>query len=152
MEEKEYSELAKKYKLPSFRELDRMFNISEIEQKENPAANIRKKMLEQIEPALEFVEHLLQPDPNMVSDMYECKYVNAEDKTHLFSIYKKLMKTLRTHLELELRQEDKEDCHFIAAFAKEWSSLKEELLPFVIKIKTSWSEPSEAKEKLEYLG
>lgn len=152
MVEKEYNELAKKYKLPSYAEINRIFQISTIEQTENLSVEIRRKIQEQIEPALEFVEHLIQPDPNVLSDMYECKYIDSDEKTHLLTIYKKLMKTLRANLELDLLDDEKEDCHFIASFTKEWQQLKQEILPFIVKIKTSWTEPTESREKLEYLG
>ncbi len=125
MIEKEYNELAKKYKLPSYTEANKLFQISTIEQTENLSVQIRRKITEQIEQALEFVEHLIQPDPNILSDMYECKYIDSDEKTHLLSIYKKLMKTLRANLELDLKQDEKEDCHFIATFTKEWQQLKQ---------------------------
>ena len=152
MDEKDYAPLAKKYKLPDFAEMNRIFRIAEIEVKDGPTASIRHKMIETIEPSIDFVEHLLQPDPNLMSDMYECKYIDAEDKSHLFSLYKRLMKAIRTHLELEIRQDEREDAHFISAFVKEWAQMKAALLPFVVKIKTCWTEPTETREKLEYLG
>ena len=128
MVEKAYETLCKKYKLPEYAELDKEFLVSTIEETKNLSASIRQKMIERIEPVIEFVEHLIQPDTNSLADMYECKYIDAEDKSHLFGIYKKLMKVYRTFFELELLQNEKEDCHFIASFPSEWAQMKEELI------------------------
>ena len=152
MVEKAYEVLCKKYKLPDYATLDKEFSLSTIEDVKNLSVSIRQKMIERIEPVIEFVEHLIQPGTNSLADMYECKYIDAEDKSHLFGIYKKLMKVYRTFFELELLQNEKEDCHFIANFPAEWEKMKDELVPIIIKIKTCWSEPTESREVLEYLG
>ena len=152
MIEKAYETLAKKHGLPAFEDLDKEFDLKSIEDTHRFSASICKKILERIEPVVEFVEHLLQPDVNSLADMYECKYVDIEDKNHLYVCYRKLMKTYRTFLELELTRSEKEDCHFITLFVEEWEGIKKELLPIVIKMKSSWSTPAESKEVLEYLG
>lgn len=152
MIEKAYETLAKKHGLPAFEDLDQEFDLKSIEDTRRFSASIRKKILERIEPVAEFVEHLLQPDVNSLADMYECKYVDSEDKTHLFVCFRKLMKAYKSFLELELLRSEKEDCHFITTFVKEWEQIKKELLPIVIKMKFSWSTPTESKEVLEYLG
>lgn len=152
MVQKSYALLEKKYKLPRYGDLDKEFDLCSIEHDEPLTNAIRKKIAEHIEPLLNFIEHLLQPDANILSDVHECKHITEDDKHKLFTIYSKLMTAYRTLFKLELQQNEKEDCNFITTFYPEWLQLKQELQPHVDKLIMSWTTPTDTEEKLSYLG
>ena len=82
---KRYEPLRKKYKLPSFAELDSEFRISQIEADSFLLESIREKMAERTSHVRGVVEEALQPDTNL-ADLYESRVFGEEENKRLFEL------------------------------------------------------------------
>lgn len=148
---KKYDALMRKFSLPSLEELDREFDICKLEAESFILKEIRRKVAEKVDFLCKLLEEVLQPDTN-ISNLYESKYFNEQDKEEVFDVYKKIMKLHRETAELLIKNEEAEDAEFIKKIYKEMPSIKAELLPIVSKMKQSWERETEEAEKLGYLG
>ncbi len=147
-----YEKLKKKYKLPSFDTVNKELEISEIESEDFLLGKIRGKIAERVETTAEPISSLLQPSPDSLVDMHECRFFTDKDKKKLVEIYKNLMILNRLSFEAEMSREDKTDADFINDFFKQWPELKKDVLYFIRKMKTCWEKETEIEEKLEYFG
>jgi len=148
---KAYGAEAKKHKLPSFKELDKEFDISLLEPTPNFLMYIRKRIVERLEFALEILEKILQPDTNSLADMMEIKTFNEEEKESILKLFKNLMVLHRTSYEIDL-DDNKSEAEYIKLASKDWKEYKKELVPIVKKLKENWKTETEEKSKLSYLG
>ena len=84
--------------------------------------------------------------------MHECRFFDDKDKGKIVDIYKKLMFIRRHATEANISNDETDEVGVISDFFKEWSNLKNELMPFMEKIKSCWKKETEIEEKLEYFG
>ncbi len=148
---KEYETLRKKYNLQEFNELNRTFDIGELES-EDILREIRKKIVEKINSYTKFLEGLLQPDTS-TSGFFECDVLSSDkEKKKLFDLYKKLMIIDRSSLLVSLASTDEEEAKFINETYKEWNNLKEELINLITLVKESWKKNTTIKTEEEYFG
>lgn len=152
MDQNAYEFLKKRYGLPEFALLDNEFEISSIEQESFVLKNICKKIREKIENIVSVVEKLIQPTAECYSDFYEYKFFKNSERDALFVLFKELMHTHRSILELEIIEDEKAYAEFIKQLFLNWHEMKKSLLPVFAKLKSVWKETAEEKEKLEYLG
>ncbi|MBW2978251.1 hypothetical protein KY331_05375 [Candidatus Woesearchaeota archaeon] len=150
-DKKKLEGLLKKYKLPSFKELDDEFEISTIEKKEFFLREIRRKIAEKIEAYGKLFESVLQIEPTIIT-LNELTAFSESDKEELYKIFRKLMVIDRGSIETSIDENDKKTAEFIKNTCKEWQDLKKELLPFVQKLKKSWMKETKIKEILRYVG
>jgi hypothetical protein len=148
---KKYDALMREYSLPDFEELDREFDIGKLETESFALKEVRRKIAEKIEFFCKLLEEVLQPDTN-ISNLYESKYFNDNEKKEVFDAYKKVMRLHRETAELAIKNDEGEDAGFIKKIFVEMPALKNELLPIVVKLKQSWEKETEEGEKLRYLG
>jgi hypothetical protein len=149
----DYEKLKGKYNLPNFKEIDNEFEVSTIDREEFLLREIRRKIDEKIELYVKVLERLLQPDPSSLSDMYECKIFEDDEKDELYQLFKKLMFFDRFSIETSIDETDKKTTEFINKFWKEWSSIKEKFSGFIKKTKESWlKETKIMDEERGYLG
>lgn len=146
-----YESLRRKYKLPSFDELDAEFEISAIEAETALLREVRKQISEKVGNVSSLVEEVLQPDTNLVS-LYESRVFDEDEKKRLFELYKRLMVVDRTLAELMVANDEKLDAAFIKSFTAEWKKLKPELVKFINKLKESWEKETEEGESAGYMG
>ena len=146
-----YMGLSKKYKLPSFNEINEEFEISSIEKEDFLLREIRRKIAEKLELYMKFLEEILQPETTL-SNMYESKIFDDEERTEIFKIYKKLMFFNRLSIETAVNEDDKKSSEYINAIFKELDEIKERFSKFVAKAKESWLKDIDIKEELRYLG
>ena len=151
MEEKAYSDLQRKHKLPGFKELDQEFDISEIECKGNVLRQIVRKMCERLEQYIKLIDAVTHPEA-ITSNLYESTALKDEEKIRLFELYKKLMFWHRSAILVDLNNSEQESATYIKDFLKEWQSLKSELGIVIEKLKKSWRKETGDKETLEYFG
>lgn len=147
-----YKPAAKKYKLPSFEDLDREFDIVLIEPTLNFLKQIRKKIVERLEFGLDILEKILQPDTNSYADMYELTAFNEKEKDNVLHLYKSIMFLHRLSYEIDLDDGDNKEADFIKLAAKQWGAYKKQLAPIVQKLKQSWKTEAEDESSLSYLG
>ncbi|MBI2548312.1 hypothetical protein HYW21_03095 [Candidatus Woesearchaeota archaeon] len=149
--EQHYKTLQKKYKLPLYKELDEEFEINDIETERSLLGEIRKKIIDRIDPYLDILDKILQPD-QVFTELYEAKNFDEEEKKEMYVLYRRLMWYLRYATEVSVTNTEKENALFINLFWKEWPALKKKIAPIMKKVKEGWQLESEAQERLAYFG
>jgi len=147
-----YLELSKKYRLPSFDEIDNEFEISTIEKEHFLLREIRRKITEKIEVYAKILEEILHPDPPTVSNMYESGVFDEKSRDEIFVLFKKLMYLNRLSVEASIDENEQKSSDYINAVFKNWKDIKKEFLRHIKNAKESWLRDIDIKEKLGYLG
>jgi hypothetical protein len=146
-----YNELAKKHKLPAFDKIDKEFEISVIDKEAFLLREIRRKIIEKLESYAKFLEEILQPETTL-SNMYEAKIFDDEERTEIFKLYKKLMSFDRSSLEISIDEDDEKTSEYITSIFDEWSDMKKKIAEFLKKSKEEWLKETDIKEELRYMG
>jgi|WetSurMetagenome_2_1015567.scaffolds.fasta_scaffold65235_3 hypothetical protein len=150
---KEYSELEKKYKLPSFRELNEEFDIEKVQEIETETLlrEIRKVTVDKVLSYLRFVELLLNPSQAPMFFFALLKNMDAADKKTLEDLYSNLGKLEVDVIEVDNVYSEKSEADFIRHVFSEWKGIKENMSKISSSLKKSWDKKSEKKSK-SYLG
>ena len=148
---KEYEKLSKKHSLPSFKEMDREFQIRSAECTDFLLCEIREAMFEKIRDLTDFLERVLSPDAELIG-MYESKALPESQKLELYSVFKRMMKYRRQALAANIENSEARNVAFIKDFFKEWLLLKGKIVESVSSLEHSWEVESEGDEKLGYFG
>jgi len=148
---KKYDELKKKYSLPDFEELNNEFEISAIEHESFLLRQIRKKIADKINAMCELLEDLLSPDTS-ISNIYEYKAFDDDERKKIFELYKKLKVLEKLSLELSLNHDEEKDAEFIKDIFSSWDKLRNEMTTVVKKIKEFWENKSTEEYKARYFG
>lgn len=141
--------LQKKYKLPSYEELDLDFDLGKPED-DISLRWLRKRVFEFLDMQVALIEEVLHPDSRM-SSLYECKVLNDGKKTQLFLAYKKLMKLLRQAQLAALESLDKE-ARFLLDASREWPPIRKVIASTLAELAESWKKDEIEKEYLGYMG
>ncbi len=149
MNQKEYDELKKLYRLPEFAAVEKDFTISEIEG--HGIANIREKIADKIKTVTEIIECIMQPDTSL-SMFFESRVFDEAGKREVFELYKSLMSIIRTSNMLFVMNEEQRDAEFVTATLREWQQLKPRILAVLTLLRQSWTMPPDSKDKLPYFG
>jgi len=150
---KKYDELKKKYKLPSYNEFDKDFEISDIEDNDSfLLRKIRKKIAERIEAYEKVLESFLVPSETSLTCLYECQVFTDEQKRKMYLLFKKLMYFDRMSTEVSINEDDKKTSVFINELWKQWPEMKKNFSEAVIKLKEGWTKEIKLKEEQSYLG
>ncbi len=151
MKAEDYKQLQAKHKdLPSFETLDQEFSISQIDAETHLLIEIKKKMAEKLEPTIDFLAGLLNPEG--LTNMFECRNMTKKDQQSILQTYQHLMEHYRYLLETDIISTDNAHADAIASITKAWLSNKKPLLEIIGKTRCSWQKNIEPKEILEYLG
>jgi len=122
---KEYEELAKRYKLPDFKEINENFEIEKIDRETDCLARaVRKVIMEKIVNSLGFIELLL--NPVNVPRMYVpfIKTMTLDNKKEMERIYNALSEVVLAALELEMDYDEKKEAEAIIKANEKWKSIK----------------------------
>ena len=149
--EKDYAAFEKKYKLPTFKELNENFEIEKIDRESKTLLRtIRKVIIEKLVNSLGFVELLLNPvnAPRMYYSYL--KTLTQEDKNELDKVYSVLSNVVLSAIELEIDYDEKEEAEMIKRIYKDWESVK----PAFRKILGNMKKPevSEVRKEKTYFG
>ncbi|HLC50664.1 MAG TPA: hypothetical protein VJI97_04540 [Candidatus Nanoarchaeia archaeon] len=151
--EKKYSDLKKKYKLPEFSEMDRELEISSIEETNFLLRAIARKASEKLDFYASLIEEALQPDTSNLYSMHEARFFTQNDKNKMNELYSRMMKLARESIETSLDNTEENEAKFISLFFSEWKQIKQELLAYVRKMKSSWNEDTDQEEETAgYMG
>src|SRR3989344_3655320 len=145
--EKKYSDLKKKYKLPEFSEMDRELEISSIEETNFLLRAIARKASEKLDFYASLIEEALQPDTSNLYSMHEARFFTQNDKNKMNELYSRMMKLARESIETSLDNTEENEAKFISLFFSEWKQIKQELLAYVRKMKSSWNEDTDQEEE-----
>ena len=147
-----YKTLQEKHKLPSFTELDKVVEISDVSDVKNPLRAIRKKIEEKLEGALTQLHAILQPETKL-TDLQECKVFNEKEKDELIELFKSMMITLRTSHLLTLQPDEKKSADFIRDYYQNWTkTTQKQLVDVCKKLIVAWQEETKEIETRSYLG
>lgn len=150
--EKQYNELRKKFKLPEYKDLDDEFEISDLEKTNFLLRAIIRRIAERFDFYTTMLEEVLQPDTSNLYAMHETRFFDENEKKRMYDLYSRLMNFNRQSIEVTLEHNEKNEVGFINSVFNEWNQLKQELLGFINKMKSSWKTETYIKEDLGYLG
>lgn len=150
---KDYSELAKKYKLPSFKELNEEFDIEKVAENETECLlrEIRKSIMEKVIAYLRFIEMLLNPSNAPLFFFALVKGLTSQDKRVLEKLYDKLGSLEIDVIGLDCNYDEKDEADFIKKLLVEWKSVKEDMSGLVEVLKRNWGQKS-GKNERGYFG
>ena len=105
-----YAEFEKKYKLPSFIDLNRDFELDKIDKKSDFMLRvIRKNVMEKVINSIGFLEMLLNPMNAPRVYYFYIKSMTVQEKQLIEDIYTKLAELSLSSLELEVDYSEKEE-------------------------------------------
>ncbi|HJN56565.1 MAG TPA: hypothetical protein QGI22_01220 [Candidatus Woesearchaeota archaeon] len=150
--EQEYNNLSKKYSLPAFKEIDKEFEISSLEDTSFLLRNTLRKISEKLEFYTNMLNDLLQPDTSSLSSMHEISFFTEEEKNDIYQIFKQLMRLNRNITELILEADEDKTAQFLNSFFTEWLEIKKVLISCTNKMKKSWEKETTMEQELGYFG
>jgi hypothetical protein len=141
----EYEKLIGKYDLPSFSELNEMFDIEEIDlETEFLLRRVRRVVAEKVTNYLRFIEIILNPSNSPLFFFNFIKKLNNKDKEVLSKLYEELGKVEVEIIALDLEYSEKNEAEFIKRLYNVFKNkLRVELLAIIRKL----SEENNDKKK-----
>jgi len=149
--ELKYKILAKKYKLPSYKDINKEFEISSIEECYFLLSEIRKKIMEKVSYFINLLEDIIHPEAS-ISAMYEGKVLDDKTKEKVIKLYKELMIIKRKAEISAIENKEEVTAKFVEESFKKWLEIKPKLLKIVKLLLVSWKKEVNVKEDLFYLG
>ena len=146
----EYQELKEKYDLPAEKAMDKEYDISSLD--DFTLKEIINKMEDKLEFLSNVLEEILQPSPESLANLHECRHFSQEDKGEIYVLFKKIQFYLRAVIEAKVRNEAQFYTQIILEIFQVYPELKHKAVPFVQKLKDSWNLNDESKEYAEYFG
>lgn len=149
---KDYESLSRKYKLPSFNELNEEFEIEKIAERDTELIlkNVRRCIVEKISAVTRFFELILNPTEANLLVLSLLRDINLETKKKIEKLYKEFSIIELASLNLDLDYDEKEEAKFIINASKDWKRLKNELKSISISLGKSWNVKDRSFR--EYLG
>ncbi len=138
--------------LPEFDKINREFELDLIESELFLLRQVKRQIIEKLEPLTEILEHIINPDPNSLVDMYECKCFTNGEKKQVTDVFRHMMEMYRALLETDLIGDDNADAAIIKKTYDSWLQDKKIIIPLIKKLSECWQKHVEPKEILEYLG
>lgn len=142
---KDYVKYQKKYKLPSFQQLNEDFSIERIVEVETDylLREIRKTISDKLFNYLRFVEGILNP---VNAPMFVFSIIKAltENEKQIFSeMYKKLAKMEIQLFEIDISYDEKKEADFIKQSYKLWQEIKKDASDVTAVIRKNWENKSD---------
>jgi len=124
---KHYGNLAKKYKLPSFKEMNENFEIEKIDKESSTLLRtVRKIAMEKVVNSIGFLDILLNPQNAPLMYLQYIKGMSMDDRKRIDKIYGVLSMRSIEALELEVQYNEKNEADLIKKVNKSWNELKSE--------------------------
>ena len=145
-----YGELEKKYKLPSFAEMNNDFDIDKIEmERENLLKAIRKVMLDKVFNIIGFFDMILNPVNAPMMYHSFIKSITTEDKKLIDKVYAKLGDLILDSFVLEVKYSEEDEVKAIKNTFNTWDSLRPDLKKIFERIRKP---ASLSKKEKSYFG
>lgn len=146
---KEYEVLAKKYNLPSFKEMNEDFGIERIAEVETDILlrEIRKVVADKLYNYLRFIEGILNPTNAPMFVFSIIKALGKEEKDKFSEIYKKLAKIEIALFEIDVQFFEEKEAKFVKDSYGIWQEIKKDALEIIKAIKRNWDNKAETKDK-----
>lgn len=149
---KGYEILKREYGLPNFDEINNEFEISLIEHEDFIIREIKNRIFDKIDSFTKFIEQLLQPDTNSITEVNEYRFIDDKERTKLFEFYKNLMNIHREIVSLTIENNDIKTAAFIKKFFNDWPKIKNQMTDLSKKLSKFWLTSLDAEFSLDYLG
>jgi NADH:ubiquinone oxidoreductase subunit len=146
-----YNELAKKYGLPSYRELDREFCLHDEEKNHYVLRQVLQKIFEKYDFFTKLLDETLHPDSNL-SGLVESKSFTEEQKDRFFETYKKLMRVNRHSIRAYALSTEEAEAESIRVAWEAWISIKNDLQQIAKLLSEAWQKDESDKDRLTYMG
>jgi len=131
----EYETFRQKHELPDFTELNKHFDIEEIDtETEFLLRKIRRNILEKIAGYLRFVEIILNPSNAPMFFFKLIKKLDSDDRTTLTKIYENLSSFEIKAINLDLDYNEQKEAEFIKNIQNNFKTFKKELLEVIKKL------------------
>jgi len=151
--EKLYAKLKKRLDLPDFDSLNKEFEIIAIEPDGFLLREIMRKIKDRLSYTADILNKMIQPETTALSDLYEYRCFDDEDKHKIFALFSRILYLNRKIVESEFLLDEKKDAEIIKEVAEKWPGIRKEMLPFVKSLEACWREmPSSDHGLKEYLG
>ena len=147
-----YDTLQKKYDLPKYDELNRLFDIEDI----NPESDliltkVRMKIHDKIEFFTHLIEENVQPSTDL-SQIYEAKEIGDKEREVLYLLFKRLMKVIRHSNNVALLNDEPFTANFIKNSFNSYVSIVPQLDSHIAKLTDVWGKDTNVKSELNYFG
>jgi hypothetical protein len=135
---KAYKIIEKKYKLPSFEEINKEFWVEEVANRETDflIRNIRSKIGDFLSRVARFIESLINPVNATMFHLFILKALNQEDKKVLSEIHKKIIKMEVEYIKLDIFFSEEKEAKFIKESYNLWLKIKKDLFQILEKVET----------------
>ncbi len=148
-----YDLLAKKYSLPSFKEVNQEFEIDRIERDSDCLLrSVRKVMMDKILKYIQFFEMIINPSQAPPAFLFFVKNVSAEDKSAVEKAYSEFIKLEIVGLKLEIDYNEKNEADFISSILSVWNEMKPFMRKVISMMEKNWNRTSSDKVERAYLG
>jgi hypothetical protein len=148
-----YDELKVKYDLPSFNELNVLFDIEDIDSSETDLLlrKIRRSQIERVSGYLRFIETILNPSNAPIFFFKLIKELNDQDKESLAKIYDSLNILEIENLKFDFNYSEEKESEFIKKIFSLVQQIKPDLLKVIDKLSNSNNKKSLNKNS-NYFG
>lgn len=149
---KKYADLGKKYGLPSFTELNNVFEIDKIERDSDTLLReIRKVLMDKVINYIRLFEMIFNPASAPPTFLAFVREIRAEERSSLEKVYKECVELELLALARELEHNEKAEAELIANIYKVMTGLKGDLTKVISMMSRNWRLQVSKKEK-SYFG
>ena len=150
----QYTTLIKKYRLPSYDDIDHDFEllaIPSILEIGKPLAFVRRRMNDKLAWMCNLIQSLLSPTPGSYISMYESGLFTKEERDEMSKLLRDLMRLERTSVALDIEGAEHKDAAFVSEIFARWPIWKKQMLALTQKLIKGWEEEKKT-QKSSYLG
>jgi hypothetical protein len=149
---KKYEPLMKKYKLPSFSELNKEFEIEKTQEHETDflLREVRKDVGEKVGAFLRFLETILNPVMGPVFILNAIKNLSSRDKELIRENYEILVDLEIKAISLDVIYDEKKEAEFIKEAYKKWQGIKPDIKEIIDSLRKAQSIKEDKRKS--YLG
>jgi len=150
-----YAQVQHKYKLPPYETLNSEFELlyaSPVIEITYPLRFIRRRINDKIYWICNMIQSIMQPNPSSLVNMHEASAFSKEDKEHLSTLLKDLMRLERTSFVIDIKHSEQGDATFIKDAFSLWKEKKKDITAFANKLVESWTLEEKKQKKDHYFG
>ena len=145
-----YEKVKKKYKFPTFEELDDEFEIRKIDYDSNLIKEIRRAICNKLQFISDMLDPILNPHESLRSTI-ESNFFNEADIKEMAIFYKRIWHLLHISVNTSLSSEA-DEVKFVNDMWLEWPKLKKKAKYFSDKLIESWAQAEKDDIPLHYTG
>jgi hypothetical protein len=149
---KQYEPLRKKYKLLSFDDMNKEFEIEKVQERETDflLREVRRAVSEKIVAFLKFLELFMNPASAPLFVLLSLKNIGPDQKEKIEELYKELVEIELSSVALDLDYKEIEEAKFILRVVKRWKEVKKDLTSVFSEIEKIHSKDLDKKTKNYY--